>query len=235
LPKGQLDLYHQYIKPTGEKHQGVAQGDFTVVDSEGGTHAGTFDRNGFASVSGLPIGTAKVTFGKDPRDPWEEGSYFGTPKDWKAKEPAGGGADAAGAGSGLPGVLGSAGNLAGLAGSAGGAAGALAGVAGMNSKAAGMLGQVIQAAGMAQQAVGAAQAIQQGGAKALLGQASQAATGMAMQAAGARLGPMGAPVAGIANVAGSAMSGGMPAGIKTGIATAGTNPALAGRTPGFVG
>ncbi len=38
------------------------------------------------------------------------------------------------------------------------------------------------------------------------GQASQAATGMAMQAAGARLGPMGAPVAGIANVAGSAMS-----------------------------
>jgi len=228
LPKGQLDLYHQYIKPTGEKHQGVAQGDFTVVDSEGGTHAGTFDRNGFATVSGLPIGTAKVSFGKDPRDPWDEGSYFGTPKDWKAKEPTAGGADAAGA----SGFLAGAGGFAGMAGSAGGAAGALAGVAGTNSKAAGMLGQVTQAAGIAQQAVGAAQAIQQGGAKALLGQASQAATGMAMQAAGARLGPMGTTVAGMAgNVAG----GGVPSGFKSGMATAATQPALAGRTPGFMG
>jgi type VI secretion system secreted protein VgrG len=76
LPKGQLDLYHQYIKRRREA-PGRAQGDYTVVDSEGGTHAGTLDRNGFASVAGLPIGTAKVTFGKDPRDPWDEGSYFG--------------------------------------------------------------------------------------------------------------------------------------------------------------
>jgi type VI secretion system secreted protein VgrG len=235
LPKGQLDLYHQYIKSTGEKHQGVAQGDYTVVDSEGGTHAGTFDRNGFATVSGLPIGTAKVSFGKDPRDPWEEGSYFGTPKDWKAKAPTAGGVDAAGAAPGLSGLLGKAGNFAGMAGSAGGAAGALAGVAGTNSKTVGMLGQVTQAAGMAQQAVGAAQAIQQGGAKALLGQASQAVTGMAVQAGGARLGSMGVPVAGMANMAGSIASGGMPAGIKSGIATASANPALAGRTPGFMG
>ncbi len=67
----------------------------------------------------------------------------------------------------------------------------------MGSKAASTLGQVTQAAGVAQQAVGAAQAIQQGGAKALLGQASQAATGMAIQAAGAKLGPMGAPITGV--------------------------------------
>ncbi|EJL79585.1 Rhs element Vgr protein [Variovorax sp. CF313] len=218
VPKGQLDLYHQYIKPTGEKHQGVAQGDFTVVDSEGGTHSGTLDRNGFASVAGLPIGTAKVTFGKDPRDPWEEGSYFGTPQDWKGKAPAGGGFDAAGAASGVSGLLGGAG---------GGAAAALAGVAGTGSKAASLLGQASEAAATAQQAVGAAQAIRQGGAKAMLGQARQAATGMAAQAAGARLGPMGAPVTAIANMAGGVAKGGLPA-------AAGT-PALAGRTPGFMG
>jgi type VI secretion system secreted protein VgrG len=218
VPKGQLDLYHQYIKPTGEKHQGVAQGDFTVVDSEGGTHSGTLDRNGFASVAGLPIGTAKVTFGKDPRDPWEEGSYFGTPQDWKGKAPAGGGFDAAGAASGVSGLFGGAG---------GGAAAALAGVAGTGSKAASLLGQASEAAATAQQAVGAAQAIRQGGAKAMLGQARQAATGMATQAAGARLGPMGAPVTAIANMAGGVAKGGLPA-------AAGT-PALAGRTPGFMG
>ncbi|WP_418128702.1 type VI secretion system Vgr family protein [Variovorax sp. 278MFTsu5.1] len=230
VPKGQLDLYHQYIKPTGEKRQGVAQGDFTVVDSEGGTHAGTFDRNGFATVSGLPIGTAKVTFGKDPRDPWEEGSYYGTPEDWKAKGATGAAAGGAGGGvSGISGISGLVGNAAGLAGSAGGAAGALAGVAGMGSKAASALNQVTQAAGVAQQAVGAAQAIQQGGAKALLGQASQAATGMAIQAAGAKLGPMGVPITGVMS---GIASGGMK---QPGIATAVANPVATGRTPGFAG
>ncbi|MDH6593887.1 type VI secretion system secreted protein VgrG [Variovorax sp. TBS-050B] len=231
LPRGQLDLYHQYILPTGEKHQGVAQGDFTVVDSEGGTHAGTFDRNGFASVSGLPIGAAKVTFGQDPRDPWEEGSYFGTPQDWKGKPPAAGGFDMAGAASGVSGLLGGAGGFAGMAGSAGGAAAALAGVAGTGSQAASRLGQVAEAAGMAQQAVSAAQAIQQGGAKALLGQASQAATGMAMQAAGARLGPAGTQAVAMANMAGGIAKGGLPGGA----ASAGAAPALTGRTPGFAG
>jgi type VI secretion system secreted protein VgrG len=58
---------------------------------------------------------------------------------------------------------------------------------------------------------------------------------MAVQAGGARLGSMGVPVAGMANMAGSIASGGMPAGIKSGIATASANPALAGRTPGFMG
>ncbi len=275
LPKGQLDLYHQYIKPTGEKRQGVAQGDYTVVDSEGGTHAGTLDRNGFASVAGLPIGTAKVTFGKDPRDPWEEGSYFGTPDEWKAKGANAGGA--AGAGGGVSGLAGS-GSGAGAAaggfgsalgaagtgamsgvqgllaggGNAAGAAGALAGVAGLSSKAAGTIGQVTQAAGMAQQAVSAAQAVQQGGAKALLGQASQAATGMAVQAAGAKLGPMGVPMTGVmggavngaVNGAMNGVAGGMAGGVaggvgagglKQGAATVAGNALPAGRTPGFMG
>ncbi len=243
LPKGQLDLYHQYVKPTGEKRQGVAQGDFTVVDSEGGSHAGTLDRNGFASVAGLPIGTAKVTFGKDPRDPWDEGSYFGTPEDWKARsagsaEPTGAGGGVSGTGgaagllAGASGLLGGVGGVGGVAsmGSAAGAAAALAGVAGVGSNAAGALARVTQAASLAQQTVGAAQSFQQGGAKALLGQASQAATGMAMQAAGARLGPMGAPVTGAVTGALGGMK--LP---KPDAGPASAAVATAGRTPGFTG
>jgi type VI secretion system secreted protein VgrG len=270
LPRGQLDLYHQYIKQSGEKRQGVAQGDYTVVDSEGGTHAGTLDRNGFASVAGLPIGTAKVTFGKDPRDPWDEGSYFGTPDEWKAKGATAGGGGESGSGVsgiGAEGGMGSAlgavgtgamngaqGLLAG-GGNALGAAGALAGVAGLSSKAAGAIGQVTQAAGVAQQAVSAAQAVQQGGAKALLGQASQAASGMAIQAAGAKLGPMGVPITGVmsgavnggmngvvngavngtVNGAVNGAVGGAAGALKPGVSTVAGNALPAGRTPGFMG
>ena len=191
LPRGQLDLYHQYVDAKGATRQGVKQGDYTVVDSDGGTHSGKLDSNGFASVSGLPVGQAKVTFGKDPRDPWDEGSYIGTPKDWNPKDAAAGAGGASGASSTVGSFNGS---------SLGGAAGALAGVAGLGGAAgaSGALGQVTQAAGIAQQAVGAVQAVQQGGAKALLGQASQAATGLATQAIGAKLGPMGGVVTGIA-------------------------------------
>jgi len=69
-----------------------------------------------------------------------------------------------------------------------------------------------------------------GGAKALLGQASQAATGMAMQAAGTRLGPMGAPVTGAVTGA----IGGMKS-LKPDAAPAPAAVATAGRTPGFTG
>lgn len=82
LAPGQLDLYHQYVNPEGGKRQGIAQGDYTVVDAEGGVHQGTLDGNGFASVAGLPMGTATVSYGKDPRDPWDEGSYFGQGTEW---------------------------------------------------------------------------------------------------------------------------------------------------------
>jgi len=139
LPRGQLDLYHQYVKGDGAKRMGVKQGDYTVVDSEGATHSGQLDRNGFATMSGLPVGQAKVTFGKDPSDPWEKGSYFGEPDRWPAKAAVG--ADAVGA-----------------AGAPGGAAGFAA--------------QIGEVAGTARQALGAVQAIRQGGAKALLGQAA---------------------------------------------------------------
>lgn len=82
LAPGQLDLYHQYVNPAGSKKQGIQQGDYTVVDSEGGVHQGTLDGDGFASVAGLPMGMATVSYGKDPRDPWDEGSYFGQGTEW---------------------------------------------------------------------------------------------------------------------------------------------------------
>jgi len=82
LPPGQFALYHQYVTPQGGKKQGIQQGSYTVVDAEGGVHQGTLDGDGFASVAGLPMGIATVSYGKDPRDPWDEGSYFGQGTVW---------------------------------------------------------------------------------------------------------------------------------------------------------
>jgi type VI secretion system secreted protein VgrG len=84
LAPGQLDLYHQYVNPEGGKKQGIQGGDYTVVDAEGGVHEGTLDGDGFASVAGLPMGMATVSYGKDPRDPWDEDSYFGQGTEWPA-------------------------------------------------------------------------------------------------------------------------------------------------------
>lgn len=84
LPPGQLALYHQYVNLEGGSKQGIQGGDYTVVDAEGGVHQGTLDSNGFASVAGLPMGMATVSYGKDPRDPWDEGSYFGQGTEWPA-------------------------------------------------------------------------------------------------------------------------------------------------------
>jgi len=179
LPRGQLDLYHQYIKADGATRQGVKQGDYTVVDSDGGTHTGKLDSNGFASVSGLPVGQAKVTFGQDPSDPWDKGSYFAKPDRWPVKAAS---ADAASVGGGLgtaasslmSGGAGALGNLGAGLGQASGAFGQAGGLMGQ-------VGQIAQMADTAQQAVAAVQAVQQGGAKALIGQATQTATGMATQ------------------------------------------------------
>ena len=82
LPLGQLDLLHRYVNQEGSKKQGVGQGDYTVVDAEGGVHQGTLDSEGIASVAGLPMGMATVSHGRDPRDPWDEGSYFGKGTEW---------------------------------------------------------------------------------------------------------------------------------------------------------
>ena len=95
LPPGRLDLVHQYVNPEGSKRQGIQQGDYTVVDADGGVHQGTLDGDGFVSVPGLPMGMATVSYGKDPRDPWDEGSYFGQGTEWPAVALPEAGSDAA--------------------------------------------------------------------------------------------------------------------------------------------
>jgi type VI secretion system secreted protein VgrG len=163
LPPGQLDLYHQYVNPEGGRKQGIRQGDYTVVDAEGGVHQGTLDGNGFASVAGLPMGMATVSYGKDPRDPWDEGSYLGQGIEWPTVAPPEAGADAAAASDRTapapraenPGVL----------------AGAKA-VAGSLNGAAGKFGAIAQAA---EQAASAVQSLPKGGAQALLAPVGQAA------------------------------------------------------------
>jgi type VI secretion system secreted protein VgrG len=161
LPPGQLDLYHQYVNPEGGKKQGIRQGDYTVVDAEGGVHQGTLDGNGFASVAGLPMGMATVSYGKDPRDPWDEDSYFGQGTEWPTVAlPETGAAAASDRTAPAPRAQ----NPALLAG-AKAAAGSLNG-------AAGKFGAIAQAA---EQAASAVQSLPKGGAQALLAPVGQAA------------------------------------------------------------
>lgn len=160
LPPGQLDLRHQYVNPEGGTKQGIRQGDYTVVDAEGGVHQGTLDGNGFASVAGLPMGMATVSYGKDPRDPWDEGSYFGQGTEWPAVALPDAGADAAATGS-RPAPVTGAGLISGASAAAGSGNGA-----------AGKLGEIAQAA---QKAASAVQALQKGGAQALLAPLGQQA------------------------------------------------------------
>ena len=155
LPPGQLNLYHQYVNPEGSKKQGIKQGDYTVIDAEGGVHKGTLDDDGFASVTGLPMGMATVSYGKDPRDPWDEDSYFGQGAEWPrvALPEAGVDAAAMAARAQVPGTQNS---------------GLLAGVrvaAGNLNGAASKSGAIAQAA---EKAVSTTQSLQQGGAQALL-------------------------------------------------------------------
>jgi len=164
LAPGQLDLHHQYVNAEGGQKGGIAQGDYTVVDAEGGVHQGTLDGNGFASVAGLPMGMATVSYGKDPRDPWDEDSYFGQGTEWPAAALSERGATAGAATAGQPAPAPRAQNPALLAG-AKAAAGSLKGEA---SK----LGAIAQAA---QQAASAVQSLQTGGAHALLAHVEQAA------------------------------------------------------------
>lgn len=160
LPPGQLDLHHQYVNPEGGTKQGIRQGDYTVVDAEGGVHQGTLDGNGFASVAGLPMGMATVSYGKDPRDPWDEGSYFGQGTEWPAVALPDAGADAA-ATAGQPAPVAGAGLISGASAAAGSGNGA-----------AGKLGEIAQAA---QKAASAVQSLQKGGAQALLAPVGQQA------------------------------------------------------------
>jgi len=163
LAPGQLDLYHQYVNPEDDKKQGIRQGDYAVVDAEGGIHKGTLDGDGFASVAGLPMGMATVSYGKDPRDPWDEDSYFGQGTEWPTVAlPEAGAAAAATADRPAPAPRA---QNPGLLASAKAAAGNLNG-------ASGKFGAIAQAA---EQAASAVQSLQKGGAQALLAPLGQAA------------------------------------------------------------
>ena len=173
LPPGQLDLHHQYVNPEGGKKQGIRQGDYTVVDAEGGIHEGKLDDNGFASVVGLPMGMATVSYGKDPRDPWDEASNFEQETEWPTVAPEAGATAGATADRPAPAPA-LAGRTPGLSSAAAGAASSVIGAADAASPigAVGKFGAVAQAA---QQAAGAAQALKNGGAQALLAPVAQAA------------------------------------------------------------
>ncbi len=159
LPLGQLDLHHQYVSPEGGKKQGIQQGEYTVTDAEGGVHKGALDANGFASVAGLPMGMATVSYGKDPRNPWDEGSYLGQESEWPvaAQPDAGAAATTAAATSERPAPA-PRGQKPGLLAGAHAAAGTLNG-------AAGRLSTIARAA---QQVTNAVQSLPKGGTQGLL-------------------------------------------------------------------
>ncbi|AKJ29392.1 type VI secretion system Vgr family protein [Caldimonas brevitalea] len=87
LPKGNLELFHEYVRSTGERVQGVKQGEFSVRDSEAAGHGGALDGKGFNAVAGVPMGIAEIVYGKDPSNTWDEGSYFGK-FNWPPEPPA---------------------------------------------------------------------------------------------------------------------------------------------------
>ena len=163
LPPGQLDLHHQYVTAQGGRKGGIQQGEYTVTDAEGGVHQGVLDANGFGRVSGVPMGMASVSYGKDPRDPWDDGSYFGQGSAWPTVALSDAGADAP-ATQNRP-ATGLRALQSGLVAVANSPAGGLIG-------AAGNFGAVAQAA---QQAASAVQSLQKGGAQAMLAPLKQAA------------------------------------------------------------
>ncbi|MDQ0035420.1 type VI secretion system secreted protein VgrG [Variovorax boronicumulans] len=70
--KGQLELTHRYAN-----NHGLKGADYKVTDSAGQVKTGKLDDKGFAAVSGLAPGGARIELGEDPRNPWDEASYFG--------------------------------------------------------------------------------------------------------------------------------------------------------------
>lgn len=78
---GQLKLHHRYVDIGQQALEGVKQGPWKVIDALGKVHRGVLDGKGKATVSGLPAGLAQVFFGPDPRDPWDEPSYY-DPYEW---------------------------------------------------------------------------------------------------------------------------------------------------------
>ncbi len=58
---------------------------FKVIDALGKQVTGKLDGNGFAQVTGIAPGPAKVEFDKDPRSAWDQSSHFNRNYDWAEK------------------------------------------------------------------------------------------------------------------------------------------------------
>ncbi|RZG49292.1 type VI secretion system Vgr family protein [Acinetobacter wuhouensis] len=69
--KGALDLLKSYGGQDFFKQTG-----FKVIDSLGKQVSGKLDGNGFAQVTGIAPGPAKVEFETDPRSAWDQASHF---------------------------------------------------------------------------------------------------------------------------------------------------------------
>lgn len=69
--EGNLELLNQYAN-----RQGLKAGAFEVVDALGKQLTGQLDINGFASVSQVAPGPARVKFGMDPADTWSAASVI---------------------------------------------------------------------------------------------------------------------------------------------------------------
>lgn len=72
--KGSLELFNHYANRHGVRSE------YRVEDALGASVTGTLDAQGFAAVSGVAPGPAKVMFGRDTTSPWASGSHVGQPK-----------------------------------------------------------------------------------------------------------------------------------------------------------
>ncbi|AKJ28328.1 type VI secretion system Vgr family protein [Caldimonas brevitalea] len=175
LPKGNLELFHEYVRSTGERVQGVKQGEFSVIDSEAASRAGALDGKGFNAVSSVPMGVVDVVYGKDPSDTWDEGSQFGK-FNWPPQPPAASAMPAA-----VSPFAGSRGaQTASAAQRSAAGATSLTSAATATSGAGGTVSKMAAAASTAQQVAGTVHAVQQGGVKALAQPAMQLAQAEAM-------------------------------------------------------
>lgn len=75
--KGALDLLKSYGGQDFFKQTG-----FKVIDSFGKQVSGKLDGNGFAQVTGIAPGPAKVEFETDPRSAWDKASHFNRDYTW---------------------------------------------------------------------------------------------------------------------------------------------------------
>lgn len=75
--KGALDLLKSYGGQDFFKQTG-----FKVIDSFGKQVSGKLDSNGFAQVTGIAPGPAKVEFETDPRSAWDKASHFNRDYTW---------------------------------------------------------------------------------------------------------------------------------------------------------